>query len=54
MTLADNLPILHCPSCGDLMKLVRAVPRHELLPDLLVVVCLSCSEIEVKEEKRAA
>jgi hypothetical protein len=53
MTLADNLPILHCPSCGDLMKLIRTVPRHEL-PDLLVVVCLSCSEIEVTEEKRAA
>jgi hypothetical protein len=54
MILADNLPILRCPSCGGAMKLIRGVPRPEGLPDLLVVACLSCNEVEVKEEKRVA
>jgi hypothetical protein len=54
MVLADNLPILRCPSCGGAMKLIRSVPRPEGLPDLLVVACSSCNEVEVKEEKRVA
>jgi hypothetical protein len=54
MVLADNLPILRCPSCGGAMRLIRSVPRPEGLPDLLVVACASCNEVEVKEEKRVA
>jgi hypothetical protein len=54
MTLADNLPILRCPSCGGAMKPIRSVPRPERLPELLVVACPSCNEVEVKEEKRVA
>jgi hypothetical protein len=54
MILADNLPILRCPSCGGSMKLVRTVPRLGRLPDLLVVVCSSCTEVDVKEVNRAA
>jgi hypothetical protein len=52
MVLADNLPILCCPSCSGAMKLIRSVPRSDGLPDLLVVACPSCNEVEVKEEKR--
>jgi hypothetical protein len=56
MILADNLPILRCPSCGGVMKLVRSVPRLGTLPDLLVVACSSCEEVQVKEgeDQRAA
>jgi hypothetical protein len=54
MILADNLPILRCPSCGGSMKLVRTAPRLRGLPDLLVVVCSSCTEVDVKEVNRAA
>jgi len=54
MILADNLPILRCPSCSGAMKLIRSVPRPEGLPDLLVIACTFCSEVEVKEEKRVA
>jgi hypothetical protein len=54
MILADNLPILRCPSCSDAMKLIRSVPRPDGLPDLLVVACQSCNEVEVREEKRVA
>jgi hypothetical protein len=54
MVLADNLPILRCPSCSGAMKLIRSVPRPDGLPDLLVVACPSCNEVEVKEGKRVA
>src|SRR5258708_3602139 len=54
MVLADNLPILRCPSCGGAMKLIRSVPRPEGLADLLFVACSSCNEVDVKEEKRVA
>jgi len=54
MVLADNLAILRCPSCGGMMKLVRTVPRPEGLPPLVVMSCTSCSEVEVKEERRVA
>jgi hypothetical protein len=54
MVLADNLAILRCPSCGGLMKLVRSVPRPEGLPPLIVISCMSCNEVEVKEERRVA
>jgi hypothetical protein len=54
MVLADNLAIMRCPSCGGLMKLVRSVPRPEGLPPLIVISCMSCNEVEVKEEKRVA
>jgi hypothetical protein len=54
MILADNLPILRCPSCGGVMKLVRTVPRLGGLTDLLVVTCSSCNEVQVNEDRRAA
>jgi len=54
MVLPDNLPILRCPACGDIMKLVRSVQRLGGLPDLSVVACLSCNETEVKDVTRAA
>jgi hypothetical protein len=54
MVLADNLPILRCLCCGDIMKLVRVVPGVGGLPGLVVVACSACNEVEVKEERRAA
>jgi len=54
MVLPDNLPILRCLCCGDVMKLVRAVPGTGGLPGLLVLACSACNEVEVKEERRAA
>jgi hypothetical protein len=54
MILADNLPILRCVCCGDVMKLIRAVPRVGGLPGFIVLVCSACNEVEVKEERRAA
>jgi hypothetical protein len=54
MVLTDNLPILRCLCCGNIMKLVRTVPRVGGLPSLVVVACSSCNEVEVKEERRAA
>jgi hypothetical protein len=54
MVLADNLAILRCPACGGMMKLVRSVPRPEGLPPLIVMSCMSCNEVEVKEERRVA
>jgi hypothetical protein len=54
MVLADNLPISRCLCCGDMMKLVRTVPRVQGLPGLVVVACAACNEVEVKEEQRAA
>jgi predicted RNA-binding Zn-ribbon protein involved in translation (DUF1610 family) len=54
MILADNLPIVRCPSCGGAMMLIRSVPRPTGLPDLLVVGCPPCNEVEIREEKRAA
>jgi hypothetical protein len=54
MVLPDNLPILRCLCCGNMMKLVRAVPRGGGLPALFVIACPACNEVEVKEEQRAA
>jgi hypothetical protein len=63
MMVSDNLPILRCPSCGNMMKLLRTVPRLDQrgpdpqgggLPDLLVFLCPSCNEIETKEDNKAA
>jgi hypothetical protein len=53
-TLADNLPIEHCPSCGNSMKVVRIVPRTGGETDVIVFVCLYCSEVETKEKRRTA
>ena len=54
MVLPDNLPILRCLCCGEVMKLVRVVPGVGGLPGLLVIACSACNEVEVKEERRAA
>jgi hypothetical protein len=51
MILADNLPILRCLCCGNVMKMVRTVPRLGELPGLLVFACSACNEVEVKEER---
>jgi hypothetical protein len=50
----DNFPLLRCPACGNVMKLVRNVPRSGGLPDLAVFACPSCSEVETKEDRRSA
>jgi hypothetical protein len=52
--VADNLALLRCSSCGNVMKLLRAVPRLGGLPELVVLVCPSCNEIETKEISKAA
>jgi hypothetical protein len=52
--IADNLPILVCPACGQAMRLLRTVPRLGGLPALLVLVCPSCNEVETRDDKRAA
>jgi hypothetical protein len=54
MILADNLTILRCPSCGNIMKPVRSVPKPEARSNLLFFACTSCSEVDVKEEKLVA
>jgi hypothetical protein len=54
MILADNLPILHCPRCDNVMRLVRTVPRLGGLLDLLFVACSSCDEVQVKEDRHVA
>jgi hypothetical protein len=41
-----------CPSCGHVMKLVRAIPRLAALPELLLFSCPSCNQVETKEAKR--
>jgi predicted RNA-binding Zn-ribbon protein involved in translation (DUF1610 family) len=52
--VADNLPLLRCLSCGNVMKLLRTVPRLGGLPELVVFVCPSCNEVETKEISRVA
>ena len=54
MILPDNLPILRCLCCGEVMKRIRTVPSIGGLPGLVVLACLACNEVEVKEERRAA
>ena len=51
--VADNLPLLRCSSCGNVMKLLRTVPRLGGLPELVVFVCPSCNEVETKEISQA-
>jgi hypothetical protein len=48
-----NTPTLVCLSCGDTMK-CHTIPKLGKLPELLVFVCPSCKEVEVKEDKHAA
>jgi len=54
MIVPDNQPILRCPSCGNMMKVVRKVPRLGAKPDLVVFACLSCNEVETRENDRPA
>ncbi len=49
----DHTPTPVCLSCGDTMK-SHTIPKLGRLPELLVFVCPSCKEIEVKKDKRAA
>jgi hypothetical protein len=44
----------HCPRCEQAMMLVRSIPEHGPLPELLVFQCPACDEGEATEEKRAA
>jgi hypothetical protein len=46
--LHDNLPFITCTRCGQLMRLVRAMPRCGILPELHVFACPSCGDIETK------
>jgi hypothetical protein len=52
--VTDNFPLLRCPACGNVMRLVRNVPRPGGLPNLAVFACASCSEVETREDRRSA
>jgi predicted RNA-binding Zn-ribbon protein involved in translation (DUF1610 family) len=52
--LAENLPIMVCPACGQTMKMLRSVPRAGGLPPLLTFLCPSCCEAQTQDDKRAA
>ncbi len=45
---------LVCLSCGNTMKHVRTIPRLGVRPKLLVFVCPSCREVDVREHKTLA
>jgi len=44
----ENGRAVVCLACGDTMKLMRQVPKSEELPGLLVFVCPSCGEREIR------
>jgi hypothetical protein len=46
--LHDNLPFVTCSRCGQLMRLVRTMPRCGILPELHVFACPACGDIETK------
>jgi uncharacterized Zn finger protein (UPF0148 family) len=50
----ENAPTIVCPSCGHVMKLVRAIPRLAALPEVLLFSCPSCNQVETKEAKRVS
>jgi hypothetical protein len=51
----DNTPVPVCPSCGDTMKHVRAIPKTWSAAGQFIFVCPSCEGVETKEiHKRAA
>jgi hypothetical protein len=51
---SDNLPLIVCDQCGDVMKLIRTVPEHGALPELHVFVCPSCGDVQTKGGRRRA
>jgi hypothetical protein len=44
--LQNNLPLAVCGRCGQVMPLIRTVPRLGALPAMHVFVCGSCGEVE--------
>jgi hypothetical protein len=45
----DNTPSLVCLSCGDTMKLFRAIPKLGARPEQLIFVCPSCNGVDTRE-----
>ena len=50
--IPGNTATLVCRSCGDTMEQLRTVPRLGVRPELLVLVCPSCKEVEIMEDNR--
>jgi hypothetical protein len=44
--LPNNLRLAVCGRCGQVMPLIRTVPRIGVLPEMHVFVCSSCGEVE--------
>jgi hypothetical protein len=42
----DNMPFVVCARCGEVMPLIRSVPRAGVFPEMQVFVCGSCGEVE--------
>jgi hypothetical protein len=46
---SGNTPILMCLSCGDVMDLVRIIPKLGVRREKLIFVCPSCKGFDTKE-----
>jgi hypothetical protein len=49
----DNTPTLVCLSCGDTMKLLRAIPKLGVRAEQLIFLCPSCKGVDTRELIRA-
>lgn len=49
----EDIITLLCPSCRHLMRVARTVSKFGALPELLVLKCPSCNEVETKESTAA-
>ena len=49
----DNTPTLVCLSCGDTMKLLRAMPKLGVRAEKLIFLCPSCKGVDTRELIRA-
>jgi hypothetical protein len=44
-----NTPTLVCLSCGDTMKLLRAIPKLGVRAEQLIFLCPSCKAVDIRE-----
>ena len=51
--LPDNSPTLVCLACGDTMKHLRTIPKLGVRPQLLVLACPSCKQVETMKDNRS-
>jgi hypothetical protein len=51
--VSDNTPTLVCLSCGDTMKLLRAIPKLGVRAEQLIFLCPSCKGVDTRELIRA-